>query len=172
MVDKYMTAKARPGRLALVAENAAALVLTALLMVWIFIAVVGFMQDGFMPLAHTLMILVSIPFILLLSMLLERKRARIHARAIAGAMCVAESCSIPCRELEKITGVRDVAKVVAGLTAKGILRNVAVIRDTVRTSDCEEKQATCAYCGATLKFQEGTKVEHCPNCGSGAIEFK
>ena len=165
-MDKYLTSKANPGRMILLAENAAALLLAVLLFGWGFIAVFGFLQDGFLPVVHVSMVLVAIPFILLLSRLLERKRARIHAKAIAGALNLATGESIPLEELEKITGVRNVAKAIPALTAKGLLRDVLVMGDHVHQRD----RAECTYCGARLSFC-GEGPNKCPSCGSTQIKY-
>lgn len=168
-MEKYLTSKARPGKVVLLAENAAALLLAAALFCWGFIAVAGFMQDGFMPLPHTLMVLVAIPFIMLLSWLLERKRARIHARAIAGVMCVRED-GVPMAELEKITGVRKLEQEIAKLTGKGLLINVTISRELVIPIDGVSKQAVCAYCGASVTFRT-ERPDKCPGCGSANIKY-
>ncbi len=164
-MDKYLTTKAKPGRLVRLAENAAALTLAAALFCWGFIAVMGFLQDGFMPLAHTLMVLVAIPFTLLLSWLLERKRARKHAQVIVSALCLTAEGCIACDELEKITGVRQLRMVIARLTAKGLVKDIAVMRDLVRLTDREIPQGRCAMCGAAL-VSRGDGAMHCPYCGS------
>ena len=168
-MDKFLTSKAKPGRVTVLAENAAALLLAALLFGWGFIAVFGFLQDGFLPVVHTLMLLVAIPFVLLLSRLLERKRDRIHARTIAGAVNAAEK-DIPLAEMEQITGVRNVAKVIASLTAKGILRDVIVMGDHVRSVEEKIHRAECAYCGARLSFG-AEQPNKCPSCGSANIKY-
>ena len=169
-MDKYLTTKARPGRMVLLAENAAALLLTGLLCGWGFIAVFGFLADGFMPVAHTLMLLVAIPFVMLLSALLERKRARVHARAIVSALCLADKPVIPCGELEKATGMYKCDERIVKLTARQYLRNVAVIYGEVRLADQEYKQAVCSYCGASLSFRT-ERLDKCPSCGSSAIKY-
>lgn len=164
-MEKYLTTRARPGRLALLAENAAALALAALLFGWGFIAVFGFLQDGFMPVAHTLMGLVAIPFILLLSALLERKRARIHARAIVSALLVAENGTLPFDQLLQVTGINRLEKTINGLIAKEYIRDVKLVRDAVCLGEGPARQAFCAYCGAAMRLNDDCTGQ-CPGCGA------
>ena len=167
-MDKYLTSKAQPGKWTLLVENVASLALAAALMAWLFIAVWGFALDGFMPIAHTVMVLIAIPFVMLLSALLERKRARKHARVIVSALCLTGEGSIPCEELAKITGIRSLEMVIARLTGKGFIRNIVVMRDLVRLADREVPQGRCAMCGAALVSRADGGV-HCPYCGSGTM---
>lgn len=169
-MDKYLTTKARPGKMALLAENAAALALAALLLGWGFIAVFGFLADGFMPLAHTLMLLVAVPFILLLSRLLERKRARVHARAIVSALCACGKPVMPCGDLEKATGVCKCDEMITGLAARQYIHNIVVLHGEVRLLDRPYQQAVCAYCGAAISLNS-ERVDKCPGCGSTAIKY-
>ena len=149
-MDKYLTEKARPGRMKRLAENAVALLLTALLFAWGFIAVMGFLLDGFMPLAHLLMLFAAIPFILLLSAILERKRARIHARSIVSALSVTENGALPFDQLAQVTRINKLEKTINLLTAKGYIRDVKLVRDEVRLGEALQRQAVCAYCGPAL----------------------
>ena len=167
-MDKYLTSKAKPGKLTLLAENAASLVLAAVLMAWLFIAVWGFMVGGIMPIAHTLMVLIAIPFVMRLSVVLERRRARKHAQVIVSALCLTGEGSIPCAELAKITGIRSLEMVIARLTGKGYIRNIVVMRDLVRLADREIPRGRGAMCGAVLVSRADGSV-HCPYCGSGTI---
>lgn len=165
-VEKYLTKKVYPGKLQTFAENGAAVLLAAALMVWVGIAVFGFLQDGF-QVAHVVMLLIAVPFVLILSRLTDRMRARKHARVIIGALCLSPSGCVVMEELGKKTGVRDVAGTVTKLVAQGLIRDVLIKRDLVCLADRKMPAGRCGACGAPLVTDQDNSVR-CPYCGGGA----
>lgn len=125
-MDRYLTKKAQPKVLEAVLENLAAAALLLLLAVLGIVAVYGFLEDGFVPVAHLMLLVIAAPVLFLLNRVLERKRARKHAEVIVNALWEAHGNCLPVDELEKITGVRSVEKTLNQLIAKGYLTGVTM----------------------------------------------
>ncbi len=140
-MNPYLTKKAMPAWFVVFGENLVCLADVMLTMFLCFTAVYGVMQDGFVIGPLLILALLIGLLIALLCFLTERKRARVHARVITSALCMAEKGSIPFAELMKATRINKLELVIAKLSCKGYIRNVAVIRSDVCLTDRMEETA-------------------------------
>lgn len=168
-MEKYLTEKARPGRIVMLAENLLGAGLFVLLILWASVGVYGFLKEGFVPLTHLLMVLMAIPFLMALSWIVERKRARKHAQVILGALATSDE-ALELEEMEKQTGVRQLHKTINSLVAKGYVRNVTVQSGRVQLKE-SLLNAICAHCGAKQVYAAGDAPRACPSCGSTNIKY-
>ena len=140
-MNPYLTKKAMPAWFVVFAENLACIAAVLLVGFLCLTAVHGVMQDGLVIGPLLILALLVGLLIALLCWLTERKRARVHARVITSALCMAEKGSIPFAELMKATRINKLEMVIAKLSYKGYIRNVAVIRSDVCLTDRMEETA-------------------------------
>ena len=175
----YLTKKAQPGKLYLLAESVAMLLLTAGILACALVAVTGYMLDGLLLGPHAVVLGTAALLLWMLSRLTERMRARKHAAVIVRTLTV--SGRMPCEELEKLTRINRLHQRILTLTAKGYLQGVTVeksvaalagkataVEKSAPAQKEEAKQAKCAMCGATLVRKE-TGAVGCPYCGTDRV---
>lgn len=175
-MERYLTKKARPGKMALLAENAACLALTAGILALLLIGVAGYVMDGLVLIPHLLLLAAIAVLLWLLSRLTERKRARKHASVIVSALLTGGS--MPCEELENLTRVNRVHQRILDLTSQSYLTGVTVEKAVARLTGhapvqpeaaaAGTAQSKCAMCGAVLVRKEDGVVG-CPYCGTNRV---
>lgn len=175
-MERYLTKKARPGKMALLAENAACLALTAGVLVLLLIGVAGYVMDGLVLIPHLILLGMIVLLLWLLSRLTERKRACKHASVIISALLTGGS--MPCEELENLTRVNRVHQRILDLTSQGCLTGVTVEKAVARLTAhapaqpeapaAGAAQSKCAMCGAVL-VRKDNGIVGCPYCGTNKV---
>lgn len=132
-MEKYLTAKAHPAKGKVLLENAAVLALCAVLLALVYVGVYGWQKEG-VSVAHAILLAVIAVLIVLLNLLTERKRARMHATLIVHALTGSHGGHVPVKELEK-QGLRRVEDTVNRLLDKGYLKQVTIRGEDVWLAD-------------------------------------
>lgn len=134
-MNPHLTKKATPSGLVKAAEGLLGILLCLAAGMLGFSLVYGVVTMGIQ--VGTLLgfaVLIAIP-VAVLCWLTERMRARVHARVITSALCMSEKGSVPFEELMKVTRINRLELVIAKLSCKGYIRNVAVIGSDVCLTD-------------------------------------
>lgn len=134
-MNQYMTKKAAPGWPVLLAENLVCIAAVLLIVFLLLTIVMGVSRDGLLIVPILIIGLVIAVLLAVVNKIVDCKRARVHARVITSALCVSEKGAIPFEELMKATRINKLEQVIAGLSGKGYIRNVAIIRSDVCLTD-------------------------------------
>lgn len=132
-MEKYLTAKAHPAKGKVLLENAAVLALCAVLLGAVYVGVYGWQTEG-VSVAHMILLAVIAALIVLLNLLTERKRARMHSTLIVHAL-LRSGGHVPVKKLEKDAGMRRVEDTVNRLLDKGYLTQVTIRGEDVWLAD-------------------------------------
>lgn len=161
--DFYLTRKAYDRPWVRAVEAAALVILSMLLIAFVWAAVTLLFEDPEGVQVGTVLIAAAA---LPIWWILQRRRDRPLAQKLAAALAMARNDRVPYAQLAEVTGIANVHKTVMRLSRRGYLTQIDVQADAVHLTGKPGPQRTkCTMCGGSLTQGEDG-VYRCPYCGT------
>ena len=138
-MDKYLTTKVTPKRAVVLVEIIVALVTSAVLLLVLAAVIAACVQSGIESVNVKRILLLTMPWVIVLYLVMRRWYDRMRARQIVSLLCASEQGHMTCGELSK-AGVYAPAEAIVNLTKRQYIRGIVETHGIACLADCDLQQ--------------------------------